>query len=250
MPFGLKNAPQIFQKWMNYIFSPYNHFILVYIDDILVYSFSYEQHIQRLEVAKTLFLQHGVILGKNKIELCKQTIEYLGKIIDQGKIHLQEHIIIKIKKFPDTFETVKQLQSFLVILNYGRRFIPRLSQYTKNLQDKLNTINRQYKKDTEKIITRWDTDKIKIQLNDLEKQEIKYLKNLIIKIPKTIIPTKDDQLILYTDASNLYWAGVLVTTQKDIIGYTSRKFTKPKANYSTYEKKFIAILKSITNFKF
>ncbi|PKA60822.1 hypothetical protein AXF42_Ash006456 [Apostasia shenzhenica] len=154
---------------MNSIFSPYNQFILVYIDDILVYSPSYEQHLEHLEIAKKLFIQHGIILGKNKIELCKQTIEYLGKIIDQGKITLQEHIIIKIKKFSDTFETVKQLQSFLGILNYGRRFIPRLSQYTKNLQEKLNTINRQYKRNKEKIITRWDTDKIKIQLNDAEK---------------------------------------------------------------------------------
>ncbi|PKA60990.1 hypothetical protein AXF42_Ash019979 [Apostasia shenzhenica] len=86
MPFGLKNAPQIFEKWMNSIFSPYSQFILVYIDDILVYSSTYEQHLQHLEITKKLFLQHGIILGKHKIELCKQTIEYLGKIIDQGKI--------------------------------------------------------------------------------------------------------------------------------------------------------------------
>ncbi|PKA48507.1 hypothetical protein AXF42_Ash017406 [Apostasia shenzhenica] len=109
MPFGLKNAPQIFQKWMNSIFSSYSQFILVYIDDILVYSPTYEQYLKHLEVAKNLFIQHGIILGKNKIELCKQTIEYLGKIIDQRKITVKEHIIIKIKKFSDTFETVKQL---------------------------------------------------------------------------------------------------------------------------------------------
>ncbi|PKA58899.1 hypothetical protein AXF42_Ash000992 [Apostasia shenzhenica] len=139
---------------MNFIFSPYSQFILVYIDDILVYSPTYEQHIEHLDVAKNLFIQHGIILGKNKSELCKQTIEYLGKIIDQEKVTLQEHILIKIKKFSDTFETVKQLQNFLGILNYDRKFIPRLSQYTKHLQKKLNTINRQYKKDTEKIITR------------------------------------------------------------------------------------------------
>ncbi|PKA56011.1 hypothetical protein AXF42_Ash014683 [Apostasia shenzhenica] len=119
---------------MNFIFSSYSQFILVYIDDILVYLSTYEQHLEHLDVAKNLFIQHDIILGKNKIKLCKQTIEYLEKIIDKGKITLQEYIIIKIKKFSDTFETVKQLQSFLGILNYGRKFISRLSQYTKHLQ--------------------------------------------------------------------------------------------------------------------
>ncbi|PKA60956.1 hypothetical protein AXF42_Ash019945 [Apostasia shenzhenica] len=208
MSFGLKNAPQIFQKWMNLIFSPYNKFILVYIDDILVFSSTYEEHIQHLEIAKELFIKHSIILGKNKIELCKQKIEYLGKIINQGEISLQEHIITKIKKFPDTFETLKQLQSFLGILNNGRKYLPRLSEHSKNLQEKLTEINRQYKRNKEKAISRWETDKIKIQLNEPEKREIKYLKTLINKISKTVIPKPEDKLILYIDVSNLYWAGV------------------------------------------
>ncbi|MQL89973.1 hypothetical protein Taro_022554, partial [Colocasia esculenta] len=83
-----------------------------------------------------------------------------------------------------------------------------------------------------------------------ENREIKYLKTIMTKIPKTIIPTQSDKLTVSTDASQFYWAGVVsIETSKDIVGYTSGKFSKAEINYSTYEKEFLAVLKTIKSFK-
>jgi putative transposase len=134
MPFGLKNAPQVFQKWMNSMFR-HLPFVTVYIDDILVFSNYAEDHKQHLLTVVQILLQNGVILSPKKSELFKKEIDFLGKRIKNGQIELQ-HIYTKIRDFPNTFKTLKELQSFLGLLNYGRKFIPNLSAKTKNLQKK------------------------------------------------------------------------------------------------------------------
>jgi hypothetical protein len=69
------------------------------------------------------FQRNGIILSPKKIEVEKESIEFLGLVLNQTGLKLQEHIISKIKEFPEKIEDKKQLQSFLGILNYGRNFI-------------------------------------------------------------------------------------------------------------------------------
>jgi len=105
MPFGLKNAPQTFQRRMNNIFKDLNHCCLVHIDDILVFSKTIEQHndddvlavIQRC-------IDYGIILDKNKCIYPEQEIEFLGLEIKVGQIILQKHILEKREKFPEKIE--------------------------------------------------------------------------------------------------------------------------------------------------
>ena len=78
MPFGLKNAPQIFQRRMNNIFKDLNHCCLVYIDDILVFSKTIEQHKDDVLVVTQRCIDHEIILGKNKCIYAEQEIEFLG----------------------------------------------------------------------------------------------------------------------------------------------------------------------------
>ena len=118
MPFGLKNAPSIFQRKMDSIFNKYN-FILVYIDDILIFSPDKNSHIDHLYLALKEFINNGITISKKKMVLNKPHIEFLGMELGDGKIRLQPHKVKKILDYPDKLEDTKQLQSFLGILSYA-----------------------------------------------------------------------------------------------------------------------------------
>uniref|UniRef100_A0A8R7PNA8 Reverse transcriptase domain-containing protein n=1 Tax=Triticum urartu TaxID=4572 RepID=A0A8R7PNA8_TRIUA len=81
---------------MQNIFSENQAFILVYVDDLLVFSKTYKEHITHLEVFFRKVEQNGLILSKKKMEICKEKINFLGHEIGEGKIYLQEHIAKKI----------------------------------------------------------------------------------------------------------------------------------------------------------
>ena len=137
MPFGLKNAPQIFQNKMDTIFKKHSDFCIVYIDDILVFSNNKQEHRNHLQIVFKEFINQGLIISSKKMQLEKQEIEFLGLFIKGGKIELQEHIVKKVLDFPDKLEEIKKLQAFLGLLNYCRQFIPNLSKLVGPLYSKL-----------------------------------------------------------------------------------------------------------------
>ena len=111
-------------------------FILVYIDDLLIFSKSFKEHIAHLEIFFRKVEQHGLILSK-KIEICKEKINFLGHEIGEGKIYLQDHIAKKILQFPDVMNDKKTLQRFLGIVNYARNYIENLAKLAGPLYAKL-----------------------------------------------------------------------------------------------------------------
>ena len=129
MPFGLKNAPAIFQRKMNNIFNDCKTFTCVYIHDILVFSKTKEDHYLHLKQVLYKLERYGLIISKGKMEICKNFIEFLGTEIGNGTIKLQPHISKKIQDFPDKIEDIKTLRYFLGLLNYARSFIPNLGKY-------------------------------------------------------------------------------------------------------------------------
>lgn len=143
MPFGLKNAPALFQRKMQNIFNENQAFILVYVDDLLVFSKSYKEHIAHLEVFFRKVEQNGLILSKKKMEICKEKINFLGHEIGEGKIHLQEHIAKKIQ-FHDAMNDKKVLQQFLGIVNYARNYIDNLAKLAGPLYAKLRKNGQRY----------------------------------------------------------------------------------------------------------
>jgi tRNA/tmRNA/rRNA uracil-C5-methylase (TrmA/RlmC/RlmD family) len=84
----IKNAPALFQRKMQNIFNENQEFILVYIDDLLVFSKSYKEHIAHLKTFFRKVEQHGLILSKKKMEICKVKINFLGYEIGERKIYL------------------------------------------------------------------------------------------------------------------------------------------------------------------
>ena len=117
MPFGLKNAPAIFQRKMNNCFRGTESFIAVYIDDILVFSEDEEKHAQHLEVMLSICEKYGLVLSPTKMKIAVPEVDFLGAQINRGKIKLQPHIIKKIGNFD-----IEQLKEKKKALDLGLEF--------------------------------------------------------------------------------------------------------------------------------
>ena len=151
LPFGLKNAPQIFQRKMDDIFKEYD-FIHVYVDDMLISSKIYiNQHLKHLEKFIDLCISNGIGLSKKKTIIGEPKIDFLGLIIDYEGIELQTHILEKIKNFLEKLSYRKQLQRFIGILNYAEGFIENLVDLKKPLR-KLTSEKKRFDVKPEKIL--------------------------------------------------------------------------------------------------
>ena len=99
MPFGLKNAPSEFQNIMNDIFNAYTRFSIVYIDDVLIFSNSIEEHFQHLRIFQKLVRENGLVISASKIKLFQTKIRFLGFEIYQGTIKPIQRAIEFANKF-------------------------------------------------------------------------------------------------------------------------------------------------------
>ncbi len=105
MPFGLKNAQSEFQRIMNEILNPYSKFCVVYIDDVLIFSNSIEQHFKHLKTFFYVVKTNGLVISKSKISLFQTRVRFLGHYITQGTITSIERSLEFPNKFPDKILT-------------------------------------------------------------------------------------------------------------------------------------------------
>ncbi|KAL0545099.1 hypothetical protein IC582_020241 [Cucumis melo] len=101
MPFGLTNAPSTFQSLMNAIFKPHlRKFVLVFFDDILIYSKSNEEHLKHMEEVLTALRKHELYANKKKCSFAKSRVEYLGHIIYRNGVKVDPKKISSIAEWP------------------------------------------------------------------------------------------------------------------------------------------------------
>jgi len=101
MPMGLKNAPAEFQNIMNNILMPYSGFDIVYLDDVLIFSDSVEQHLKHLKIFKELIKRNGLVISAKKMILAVTKVRFLGHEIWKGTITPITRSIEFAKKFPN-----------------------------------------------------------------------------------------------------------------------------------------------------
>ncbi|KAK4386014.1 putative enzymatic polyprotein [Sesamum angolense] len=189
LPMGLANAPQIFQRKMDNLFKDYFEFMFVYIDDILIVSKNMKEHIKHLEIFSDACYKEGLVLSEKKATIAVNKIEFLGILIDETCIELQEHIVEKIRNFPDILKDKKHLQSFLGVVNFAGIFIKDLAKYRKDFRPLL--------KETESAKWKWE---------EIHTQRVRELKQVCNNLPKLAIPQDEDELVVYTDANDYRWA--------------------------------------------
>ncbi|KAK9008527.1 hypothetical protein V6N11_075416 [Hibiscus sabdariffa] len=232
MLFGLKTAPSLFQKAMVKIFQPLMDQILIYIDDILLYSLDKKAHLKLLKHFSELIAQYGVMLSERKMKINQRQIEFLGMHFKEGKYHPGPHIAQELIKFPDKDLSKKQILQFLGIVNYLRDFVPKISKYTNPLRKMLK-----------KNLPQWSTTQSKA---------IKTLKDILQHLPPLKIPS-DGKIILQTDASDKYW-GAILFEEKDkkrhLCGYKSGRSCDAEIHYHSTFKEILAIKKAVSKFEF
>ena len=205
MPFGLKNAPSEFQKIMNDIFNSYSNFTIVYIDDVLIFSQSIDQHFKHVNIFINIIQQNDFAVSKSKINIFQTKIRFLGHMIFQGKIIPINRAIKFVDRFPDQIIDKTQLQMFLGCLNYVRDFIPNLNNIIKPLHDRLK-----------KAHPSWTIE---------HTQAIRRVKTLVKELPCLYLPIPQAFKIVEIDASDLGYGGILkqrIDQKEQVIAYTSK----------------------------
>jgi hypothetical protein len=130
MPFGLKNSPATFMSMMNNILRPFtNTFVVVYLDDILIYIKSWAEHLQHIWQVLHTLRQHKLYANLERCSFGMDRVHYLGYIIDQHDVHVDPAKIQVIRDWPAP-TTLTELHSLLSLANFYHRFVLGLSHIT------------------------------------------------------------------------------------------------------------------------
>ena len=132
MPFGLRNAPAIFQRMMYIILADTPRYAQAYMDDVVIYSDTWEEHLDHISGVLQRLQQHGLTVKPEKCQWEATTIDFLGHVVGDGKILVPDCRVAAIKSHKRPI-TQKDLQSFLGITRYYRRFIDSYAHHSFHL---------------------------------------------------------------------------------------------------------------------
>ena len=228
MPFGLSDAGSTFQRMANAIFDDLitRRVVIVYLDDILVHTSTWAEHLQVLREVLTCVQRYRLQLQWKKCRWGSTCLRFLGYVISSDGIQMDPEKTEAVQKFPRP-TTVKQLQRFLGLLTFSLRFIPRLADLSAPLRALLQ-------KDAPFLWT------------EACESSFLQLKRTLQASDLLAHPDFTKPFHLQTDASNVGLGAVLLQSddndQLRPIAYISRSLTKAEQNYSTTEKEFLAIV--------
>ena len=229
LPFGLTNAPATFMNTMNHVLHEYlDVFCVVYLDDILVYSRSWQEHKEHLQKIFQVLKEQKLYVSDKKCSLGCTRVEFLGHEISAAGIGVLQDKIQVIKDWPIP-RNLKELRSFLGLANYYRKFI-------KDFSSKALPLTSLLKKAAE---WRW-TEEATAAMDSLKKA--------LSAAPVLLIPDPSKKFELTTDASD-YAVGAILTQDQgngqQPVAYESRKLNPAELNYATHEKELLAIVHAL-----
>lgn len=223
MPFGLKNSPSTFQRLMNSVLRDLiNKICVVYLDDILIFSTSLQEHIDSIRQVFNRLEKAGLKIQVDKCNFLKKETEYLGHILTSEGVKPNP---LKIKTIQSLIipTTQKQIKSFLGITGFYRKFI-------KDYAKVAHPMTKYLKKD------------MKVNTNDPNYiAAFEKLKLIITDHPILKYPDYNKKFKITTDASN-FALGAVLSQEGHPICYASRTLNVHEKNYSTIEKEFLAIV--------
>lgn len=229
MPFELTNAPTTFQAAMNTIFAPLiRKCVLVFMDDVLIYSSTLEEHVQHLHQVFELLHQHQLFAKRSKCSFAEQQVEYLGHIISAQGVATDPNKIKAVQDWP-TPCNVKQVRGFLGLTGYYRKFIQGYSLISRVLSDLLKK------------------DKL-FQWTFKEQEAFNHLKQRMLEAPVLALPNSKLPFTVKTDASKR-GVGAVLMQQGHPLAYLSKALGPTAQTMSTYEKECLAILLAVDKWR-
>ncbi|GJR47211.1 putative reverse transcriptase domain-containing protein [Tanacetum coccineum] len=222
MPFGLTNAPAVFMDLMNRVCKPYlDKFVIVFIDDILIYSKNKEEHEKHLKIILELLKKEQLYAKFSKCDFWLESVQFLSHVINNKGVHVDPAKVEAIRNWsaPTTPTEVRQ---FLGLAGYYRRFIEGFSLISKPLT-KLTQKNKKYE---------WGTE---------EDEAFQTLKQKLCSAPILALPEGTENFVVYCDASHKGYGAVLMQREK-VIAYASRQLKKHEENYTTHDLELGAVV--------
>ncbi|GJV59083.1 putative nucleotidyltransferase, ribonuclease H [Tanacetum coccineum] len=215
MPFRLTNAPAVFMDLMNRICKPYlDKFVIVFINDILIYSKTKEDHEVHLGLVLELLRNEKLYAKFSKCEFWLQEVHFLGHVVNQNGIHVDPSKIEAVKNWKNP-TTPFEIRSFLGLAGYYRRFMANFSKIGKPLTS-LTQKNQKYV---------WGVE---------QEEAFQTLKNNLCDAPILTLPDEVEYFMVYCDASNKGLCCVLMQRGK-VIAYASRQLKTHEKNYTTHD---------------
>ena len=230
MPFGLRNAPAIFQRTMEVVPRDCYEYSAPYIDDIVVFSRNGEEHVEQLKEVFSALRKNGLTIKLQKCEFGKTHLEYLGHLIGNGELAVPKHRATAMADFIRP-RTKRQLRSFLGAASYYRRFIKDFASFSSLLSA-----------DTSKFapgVVNWSEEKLRA---------FQHLQVCLVDVCVLTIPSQEDCFVLHTDASGAGIGATLNVLREGVekpVAYFSRQLQGAQRRYSATELEGLAIFKAI-----
>ena len=228
MPFGLTNAPATFQSLMNDIFwEHFRRFVLVFFDDIMVYSTSEADHLYRLQTVFQILQKQQLFANAKKCVFAQHRIEYLGHIIHPEGVSADPSKIQAMIDWPIP-KSLKALRGFLGLTWYYRRFVANYSRLAWPM-------NQQLKKDA----FLW-TEEATRAFNQL--------KGVMASLPVLALPDFSKPFVVETYASGVGLGAVLMQGEK-LLAYFSHKLSPQAQGKSVFERELMAMVLAIKKWR-
>ena len=234
MPFGLRNAAQTFQRFIDQVLRGLP-FAYVYIDDVLIASATHQEHQEHLKQVFERLQRYNIIVNPSKCQLGVSSIQFLGHLVDKdGITPLPEKVNI-IKNYPRP-TSQRSLREFLGILNFYHRFIPNCAHVLHPLTALLSTKSNN--------TFNWPTN---------ASEAFQAAKEALTKATLLNHPVPDAPTNIMTDASDTAVGAVLqqfINGQWTPLSYFSKKLTPTEAKYSTFDRELLAVYLAVKHFRY
>lgn len=227
--FGLTNAPATFMRLMNNILSPYiGKFVCVYLDDILIYSKTEEEHLSHLRAVLGTLRLHRLHAKESKCEFFKDKVKFLGHVVCKDGIAVDPDKVAVVKTWPPP-RSAADIRSFLGLSNYFRKFIRGYS----------GTVAPLIALTKEGAAWTWEEPQI---------DAFQAVKLALATAPVLVVPDLNKPYTLVSDASMIA-SGAVLLQEGRVVAYTSKKHSPAEINYSTGEQEMLGVINALKEWR-
>ena len=231
MPMGLATAPATFQRWMDESLRGLEDNVVVYLDDVLVYSPTKTQHEKDVEKVLQRFQEKGMKASWKKCEFDKEQMPFLGHVLSHGRIAVDGQKLQKLVEWRPPLQTIRQVRQFLGFLSYYRAFIPKFAEVTAPLTALLK----------KNVNWRW-TEEATLAMEQAKEALWTACQRFAWD------PQRKDRVT--TDASGVALAATFEQFVEGIgwapTAFWSRKLSEAEKRYSTTEQEWLAVVEAVT----
>ena len=225
MPFGLSNAPNTFMRLMNHVLRAFiGKFVVVYFDDILIYSKGLDEHIEHLQSVLTVLRKEKLYANLKKCSFCTNQIVFLGYVVSAKGIEVDEEKVKAIKEWPIP-KSVSEVRRFHGLAGFNRRFV-------KDFSTLVAPVTEIVKKH---VGFKWGSE---------QERAFNLIKEKLVSAPLLALPDFPKTFEIKCDASGIGIGAVLMQERRPI-AYFSEKLSGAALNYPTYDKEMYALVRAL-----